>query len=152
MLIILLDELSNDLMCKNRSFVYSFIHCSCELIFFRSLRKAVEYLLNENKLDFYEPPRYSTLVYLTKNLPARELQDQCCRLLEQFRHDEDQSQSTVDQTTLLSENDSLYNQRGFDYIAPWNFLDIPSTTVAEQLTIVDAVSIAQDILNNNNCE
>jgi hypothetical protein len=95
-------------------------------------------LLNAYKEDFHEPPRYSTLNHLIKHIPDRDLQKQGQILLEQLRKDEENMTTNVDNNNNLK-NDVLYNQKGFDYITPWNILDMPSTIVAEQLTIVDAV-------------
>ena len=99
-------------------------------------------LLNTYKEDFNEPPRYTTLTYLVKRIPDRELQSQCQNLLAQFQRDEDQLQSSTDRNNNTSNSDY---QQGVDYIAPWNLLAMSSTMVAEQLTIVDAVSSRERI-------
>lgn len=109
----------------------------------RSLRLVIRCLLNSYKEDFHEPPRYSTLTYLMKQIPDRELQHQCQKLLEQFKDEEDADASNVDKNNNFSLGDHLYSQRGFDYVSPWSLLDMPSAVVAEQLTIVDAVCSRQ---------
>lgn len=97
-------------------------------------------LLESYKEDFDDPPRYSTLTYLMRHMPDREVQNQCSNLFEQFRRDEDQRRVLNDQTSLSLIYDQLYNHQSFEYIPPWNFLDMFSATVAQQLTLVDAVS------------
>jgi uncharacterized protein YehS (DUF1456 family) len=101
---------------------------------------AITCLLNAYKEDFSDPPCYSILNYLIKNIPDRDIQRQAENLLEELQKDEENNQLNIDNNNnhqLL--NNYIYNQKGFDYMTPWNFLDIPSTTIAEQLTIVDAV-------------
>lgn len=107
---------------------------------FRSLRTVVLCLLKSYKEDFDDPPRYSTLTYLMRHLPDREVQNQCQNLFEQFKRAEDQTRTNFDQTSLSNIYDQLYNQHSYEYIPPWNFLDMPSSTVAQQLTFVDAVN------------
>lgn len=100
---------------------------------------AITCLLTSYKEDFYEPPRYSTLNHFIRHIPDKELQKQGHTLLEQLKHDEENIKSDVDNNNNSKKN-CLYNEQGFDYLLPWNLLDIPSATIAEQLTIVDAVS------------
>ena len=110
-------------------------------MFFRSLRIAIICLLNAYKEDFNDPPRYSILNHLLNNFSDKDVQKQAHNLLEEFQQLEENSPSDTTNTCnpLKSKDDSLYNQQGFDYVTPWNILDMPSTTIAEQLTIVDAV-------------
>jgi len=96
-------------------------------------------LLNAYKEDFFDPPCYTTLNYLIKNIPDRDLQKQGQLLLEEFKINEENIKLDIDNNNNHSKNDYVYNQKGFDYITPWNLLDISSATIAEQLTIVDAV-------------
>lgn len=65
------------------------------------------------------------------------MQKQAENLLEEFRQLEENPSSDTTNN----------NQQGFDYVTPWNILDMSSTTIAEQLTIVDAVSR----LNKSKC-
>jgi hypothetical protein len=61
--------------------------------------------------------------------------------LEEFEKKEENLSSNTDNNNNHhhhSKDGSVYNQKGFDYITPWNILDMSSTTIAEQLTIVDA--------------
>ena len=90
-------------------------------------------LLTTYKEDFQDPPRYSTLVYLMKHIPDREIQTQCRTLLEKFKLEDENgfSSTSPDGNTI---------RRGLDYILPWNLQDMSSSMVAEQFTIVDAVS------------
>lgn len=107
---------------------------------FRSLRIAVACLLSAYKEDFNDPPRYSILNHLKSNFLDEEVQKQIDNLFEEFRQLEDNPPSnTLNNNDLKSKDDALYNQQGFDYVTPWNILDMSSTTIAEQLTIVDAV-------------
>ena len=99
---------------------------------------AIACLLNAYKEDFCEPPRYSTLHYLIKHIPDKDLQKQGQTLLEQLGKDEENMKSDVDNNNNSKKN-YLCNQQGFDYLTPWNLLEMSSTTIAEQLTIVDAV-------------
>jgi hypothetical protein len=99
---------------------------------------ALTCLLNVYKHDFCDPPRYSTLNHFIKHIHEKDLQKQGHLLLEELKKEEENISTDVNNNTKL--NDYLYNQKGFDYITPWNLLDISSTTIAEQLTIVDAVS------------
>lgn len=101
---------------------------------------AIICLLTAYKEDFIEPPYYTTLNYLITNLPDRDIQKQGENLLEDLKNDEENNSCDINNNPNQMKNDSIYNQKGFDYITPWNFLDMPSTTIAEQLTIVDAVN------------
>ena len=106
----------------------------------RSLRIAVACLLNAYKEDFNDPPRYSILNHLKINFLDQEVQKQTDNLLEEFHQlEENPLSDTTNNIDSKSKDDALYNQQGFDYVTPWNILDMPSTTIAEQLTIVDAV-------------
>jgi hypothetical protein len=105
---------------------------------------AITCLLNAYKEDFSDPPYYSTLNHLIKHIPDRDLQNQGQTLLEEFKKNEENIQFDLDNNNNNSnnnnsKNDYVYNRKGFDYLTPWNLLDISSTIVAEQLTIVDAV-------------
>jgi len=104
----------------------------------KSLRTVIQCLLKSYKEDFDDPPRYSTLTYLMRHLPDREVQTQCQNLFEQFKRSEDQTRTNYDQTSLSNIYDQLYQQHSYEYIPPWNFLDMSSATVAQQLTLVDA--------------
>jgi len=95
-------------------------------------------LLNGYKEDFCEPPRYSTLYHFIRHIPDKDLQKQGQTLLEQLKKDEENMKSDVDNNNNSKKN-YLYNEKGFDYLTPWNLLEMSSTTIAEQLTIVDAV-------------
>lgn len=106
----------------------------------RSLRIAVACLLNVYKEDFNDPPRYSILNHLKMNFPDEEVQKHTDNLLEEFHQlEENPPLDSADNNESKSKDDALYNQQGFDYVTPWNILDMPSITIAEQLTIVDAV-------------
>lgn len=100
-------------------------------------------LLHNYKEEFSEPPRYSTLSYLIKNMPDRDVQKEGQSLLEELKKEEENTQSNTDKNNNnnKSRNSYLYNEKGFDYVKPWNILDMPSTMIAEQLTIVDAVCL-----------
>ncbi len=101
---------------------------------------AIICLLNAYKEDFNDPPHYSILNHLIKHIPDRDIQKQGQNLLEELKNDEDNHElDTTINNNNSSKDISLYNQKGFDYLTPWNFLDMSSTTIAEQLTIVDAV-------------
>ncbi|CAF2498861.1 unnamed protein product [Rotaria sp. Silwood2] len=76
-------------------------------------------------LDMTEDVRQKTL----KFKPSQTL-------LEDFKIDEETNQLNNDNNK--SKTNVLYNEKGFDYIQPWNILEISSTIIAEQLTIVDA--------------
>lgn len=79
-----------------------------------------------------------------RHLPDREVQTQCQNLFEQFKRSEDQTRTNYDQTSLSNIYDQLYQQHSYEYIPPWNFLDMSSATVAQQLTLVDAVSRSKE--------
>ncbi|CAF2048929.1 unnamed protein product [Rotaria magnacalcarata] len=106
----------------------------------KSLRTAMTYFLNSYKEDFCEPPYYSTLNYLIKHIPERDLLKQCQILLDELKKNEENIQSNIVDN---NNNDKLngtciYDEKGFNYIKPWNILEMSSTMIAEQLTIVDA--------------
>ena len=109
----------------------------------RSLRTAVNCLLTAYTEDFRDPPHYSTLHHLLRHFPDRDSKKQCHVLLEQFQYDEENNPSNVDDNNNYrhqnSSSHSLANQRGLDYVTPCNILEMSSTMIAEQLTIVDAV-------------
>ena len=109
----------------------------------RSLRTAVSCLLSAYTEDFRDPPHYSTLHHLLRHFPDRESQKQCNVLLEQFQYDEENNPSNLDDNNNYRHQNSsshyLAHQRGLDYITPCNILEMSSTMIAEQLTIVDAV-------------
>jgi hypothetical protein len=102
---------------------------------------AIACLLTAYKEDFSDPPCYLTLNYLIKHIPDRDLQKQGQLLLEELKINEENIKLDIDNNNNNnhSKNDDVYNQKGFDYITPWNLLEMSSTTIAEQLTIVDAV-------------
>ena len=110
---------------------------------YRSLRTAINCLLSTYKEDFNEPPRYSTLHHFIKYVPEKDLQKQGQILLEEFKQLEEKQETNRSDSSIKSNEHSKilsnYNRKGFDYITPWNILEMPSTTIAEQLTIVDAV-------------
>ncbi|UJR28280.1 hypothetical protein I4U23_009528 [Adineta vaga] len=103
----------------------------------KSHRTAITCLLNAYKEDFCEPPYYATLNHLSAHLSDDEIQKQCHRLLEELKNEEDNLTSDVDKNNNSKKNYLSY-QKGFDYLIPWNLLEISSTIIAEQLTIVDA--------------
>jgi hypothetical protein len=107
----------------------------------KSLRMAITCLLSAYKEDFNDPPQYSTLNHLINHIPDKDLQKQGQNLLEELKRKEENISPDTDNNNNQhhSKDGFLYNQKGFDYLTPWNILDIPSTTIAEQLTIVDAV-------------
>ncbi|CAF0844907.1 unnamed protein product [Rotaria sordida] len=102
-----------------------------------SLHVAITCFLNSCKEDFYHPPRYSILNHFIKHIPDRDLQKQGQTLLEEFKTDEETIKLNNNNNNNLKTN-FLYNEKGFDYIKPWNILEMSSTMIAEQLTIVDA--------------
>ncbi|CAF3953770.1 unnamed protein product [Adineta steineri] len=104
----------------------------------KNLRLAITCLLSSYKEDFCEPPYYPTLNYLLKHLPDKDIQKQGEILLEQLKNNEEDRTSDVDNNNNKPKRTYLSQQKGFDYLLPWNFIEMSSTTVAEQLTIVDA--------------
>ncbi len=110
-----------------------------EFLLFRSLRVAITCLLNTYKEDFNDPPDYSTLNHFINHIPDKDLQKQGQNLLEELENKEENIPSDTDNNNNHSKDGSVYNQKGFDYLTPWNILDMSSTIIAEQLTIVDAV-------------
>ncbi|CAF3365156.1 unnamed protein product [Rotaria sp. Silwood1] len=103
----------------------------------KSLHIAITCFLNSYKEAFCEPPRYSTLSHFIKHIPDKDLQQQGQTLLEELKDNEDTNQVNNDNNNYLK-NNFLYNEKGFDYIKPWNLLEMLSTIIAEQLTIIDA--------------
>ena len=73
-------------------------------------------------------------------MPERDIQKHGQKLLEEFKKDEETNKLNIDNNNNdNSKTSSVYNEKGFDYLAPWNILEMSSTMIAEQLTIVDAV-------------
>ncbi|CAF0923918.1 unnamed protein product [Adineta ricciae] len=106
----------------------------------KSLRAAIICLLNTYKEDFVEPPYYSTLNHLMSQLPDEDVRIHSHTLLEQLKNEEDHQTSDIDNNNNNnnSKKNYLSYQKGFDYLIPWNLLEISSTIIAEQLTLVDA--------------
>ncbi|CAF4539058.1 unnamed protein product [Rotaria sp. Silwood1] len=117
----------------------------------KSLATALICLLTAYKEDFYEPPYYTTLSHLLKQTTDIDVQNQCQSLLDRFINEEyisrlDSNIYTCTQDINNNNNnnskylhtDDIYNQKGFDYNTPRNFLEMSHVVIAEQLTIFDA--------------
>ncbi|CAF3612296.1 unnamed protein product [Rotaria sordida] len=115
----------------------------------KSLSIALICLLTAYKEDFYEPPYYTTLNYLFKQTIDIDVQNQCQSLLDRFLNEEniprlDSNIFTFTQDIDNNNNsknlhsDDIYNQKGFDWNTPRNFLEMSHVVIAEQLTIFDA--------------
>jgi hypothetical protein len=137
-------DMTEDVRQKTLQYAKIFLNTDkYQSIYFRSLRMAITCLLNAYKQDFYDPPRYSTLNHFLKHIHDTDLQKQGKILLEQLKKDEESLPIDVNNN---SKNDYLYHQKGFDYLTPWNILDMSSAMIAEQLTIVDAVNSILNIV------
>ncbi|CAF1014687.1 unnamed protein product [Didymodactylos carnosus] len=112
----------------------------------KSIRLALGCLLTTYKEDFLDPPRYTCLRRLldfSKAINDHELKKQCQTLLDKFIEEEDRKSGTITEDSFssmkYSEADGeLYGIHGYDYLMPWEFVDIPNSLFAEQLTYVDA--------------
>lgn len=117
----------------------------------KNLRVAIVCLLTAYKEDFNEPPQYSTLHHFIKHVPEKDLQKQGQKLLEELKQLEEKETNRSDSSIKsngYSKNQLTHNQKSFDYMTPWNILEMPSTTIAEQLTIVDANLLKSVILHD----
>ena len=115
--------------------------------YLRSFSNALIVLLNTYKEDFYEPPTYPTLNYLLRHTIDRDVQNQCRSLLNRcinegeniFKSDEPNSISEVDSNN----NSKHFHPDQFHFHPQMNITDLSHVVLAEQLTIVDAVSSSE---------
>lgn len=118
------------------------------MFIFRSLSLALICFLTSYKEDFYDPPSYSTLIYIQKHSSDRDVQKQSRSLLNRFLTEgETIFQYDFEHILAVDDNNNHHQQQfklpstdmfTFENQLQMNFYELPDVMLAEQLTILDA--------------